>query len=44
MKKDDNQYQDRQFNSDDQYSDFDDVASIEGYDDNELDREVGMMI
>jgi hypothetical protein len=43
MEKDDNQYQDWQFNSDDKYSNFEDVESIEGYDDNELDREVGMM-
>ncbi len=31
-----NQYQDRQYNSDDQYSDFEDAESVEAYGDNEF--------
>jgi len=36
---DDNYYQDRQYNSDDECSDFEDAESVEAYDDNEVDRE-----
>ncbi len=35
-----NQYQDRAYDSDDQYSDFEDAESIEAYNDNELDQDV----
>ena len=36
---DENQYQDKLYNSDDQYSDFEDAESVEAYDENELDQE-----
>ncbi len=35
---DENQFQDRQYNSDDQYSDVEDAESVEEYDGNELDQ------
>ncbi len=38
-RSDENQYQDRQYNSDDQYSDFEDAESVEAYVDNELDQD-----
>jgi hypothetical protein len=37
--KDENQCQDRQYNSDDEFSDFEDAESTEVYDDDELDKE-----
>ena len=36
---DENQHQDRTYDSDDQYSDFEDAESVEAYDDNELDQD-----
>jgi hypothetical protein len=36
---DENQHQDRMYDSDDQYSDFEDAESVEAYDDNELDQD-----
>ncbi len=36
---DENQYQDRHYNSDDQYSDFEDAESVEAYVDKELDQD-----
>ena len=38
-RNDENQYQDRQYDSDDQYSDFEDAESIEACDENELDED-----
>ena len=38
-KYDENPYQDRQYNSDDQYSDFEDAESLEVYNENELDED-----
>ena len=35
-RSDENQYQDRQYDSNDQYSDFEDAESVEAYDENEL--------
>ncbi len=35
---DESKYQDRQYNSDDQYSDFEDAESVKAYDGNELDQ------
>ena len=35
---DENKYQDWQYNSDDQYLDFEDAESVEAYDENELDQ------
>ena len=36
---DENQHQDRTYDSDDQYTDFEDAESVEAYDDNELDQD-----
>ena len=36
---DENQHQDRTYDSDDQYSDYKDAESVEAYDDNELDQD-----
>ena len=38
-RSDENQYQDRQYDSDNQYSDFEDAESVEAYDENELDQD-----
>ena len=38
-RSDENQYQDTQYDSDDQYSDFEDAESVEAYDENELDQD-----
>ena len=38
-RSDENQYQDRQYNSDDQYSDFEDAESVAAYNENELDQD-----
>ena len=38
-RSDENQYKDRKYNSDEQYSDFDDAESKEAYNENELDQE-----
>ncbi len=35
---DENQYQDRKYTSDDQFSNFEDAESVEAYDGNELDQ------
>ncbi len=35
-RSDENKYQERQYNSDDQYSDLEDAESVEAYDENEL--------
>ena len=39
MQKNENKNQYRQYNSDDQYSDFEDAKSVEAYDDNEFDQD-----
>ncbi len=38
-RSDENQYQGRQYNSDDQYSDFEDAESVEAYNENELNQD-----
>ncbi len=38
-KSEEHQYQDRQYNSDDQYSDFEDAEFVEAYNQNELDQD-----
>jgi hypothetical protein len=42
--KDDNHCPDRKYHSDDEYSNTNDAKAVEAYDDNEVDKNIGMII